>query len=123
MGEIPRGRRGESRQATPTGLFIATPTPQVQRPDCFLGEICDCLIHPETAAEHGIADGQQVRVFNKAGEIAVTAKVDPTMLRGVCSIPHGHKDANINNLTSTYDMDPLGGMAHYSAVPIQIETA
>lgn len=86
----------------------------------FLGEICDCLINPETAAEHGIVDGQKMRVFNKAGEIVVTAKVDPGMMRGVCSIPHGHKDASVNNLTSTFDMDPLGGMAHYSAVPIEI---
>ena len=60
-------------------------------------------------------------MFNKSGEIVVTAKIDPTMMRGVCSIPHGHQDANINKLTSTYDMDPLGGMAHYSAVPISIE--
>ena len=87
----------------------------------FLGEIADCLIHPDTAAEYGISDGQKVRVFNKAGEIEVTARLDPTMLRGVCSIPHGHKDANINNLTCCEDMDPLGGMAHYSAVPIEIE--
>jgi anaerobic selenocysteine-containing dehydrogenase len=86
----------------------------------FLGEICDCLIHPETAAERGIEDGQKVRVWNKAGEVVVTAKLDPTMMRGVCSIPHGHKDANINNLTCGHDMDPLGGMAHYSAVPIEI---
>ncbi len=87
----------------------------------FLGEICDCLINPETAAEHGIADGQKVRVWNKSGEIFVTAKIDPDVVRGVCSIPHGHKDASVNNLTSTFDMDPLGGMAHYSAVPINIE--
>jgi anaerobic selenocysteine-containing dehydrogenase len=87
----------------------------------FLGEIADCLINPETAAEHGIADGQQVRVFNKSGEIVVTAKIDPGMMRGVCSIPHGHQDANINNLTCTDDMDWLGGMAYYSAVPIEIE--
>lgn len=89
----------------------------------FLGEIADCLLHPETAAEHGIADGQKIRVHNQAGEIFVTAKIDPGTLPGVCSIPHGYKDANINNLTSTYDMDPLGGMAHYSAVQIQIEPA
>ena len=89
----------------------------------FLGEIADCLIHPETAAEHGIEDGQRVRVFNKAGEIVVTAALDPDMRRGVCSIPHGHLEANVNNLTCTYDMDPLGGMAHYSAVPIEIEPA
>ena len=89
----------------------------------FLGEIADCLIHPETAAEHGIEDGQKVRVFNKAGEVIVTARIDPDMRRGVCSIPHGHMDANVNHLTCTYDMDPLGGMAHYSAVPIGIEPA
>jgi anaerobic selenocysteine-containing dehydrogenase len=87
----------------------------------FLGEIADCLIHPETAAEHGVGDGQQIRVFNKSGEIIVTAKLDPDMLRGVCSIPHGHQDANINNLTCTHDIDQLGGMSHYSAVPIEIE--
>ncbi len=87
----------------------------------FLGEICDCLIHPETAAEYGIEDGAKVRVFNKAGEIVVIAKVDPTMRRGVCSIPHGHFGANINELTCADDIDPLGGMAHYSAVPIEVE--
>ena len=87
----------------------------------FLGEIADCLIHPDTAAERGILDGHRIRVFNKVGEIFVTAKIDETMRRGVCSIPHGHLDANINNLTCTYDMDPLGGMAHYSAVPVEIE--
>jgi len=89
----------------------------------FLGEIADCLIHPDTAAAHGIEDGQKVRVSNKSGEIFVTAKFDPTMRAGVCSIPHGHRDANVNNLTCTHDMDPLGGMAHYSAVPICIEPA
>ena len=87
----------------------------------FLGEIADCLIHPETADRHGILDGAKMRVFTASGEIVVTAKVDPSMRPGVCSIPHGHLDANINTLTSTFDMDPLGGMAHYSAVPIQIE--
>jgi len=43
------------------------------------------------------------------------------MVRGVLSIPHGHREANINNLTCGLDMDPLGGMAHYSAVPIQVK--
>ncbi|MGE3692857.1 MAG: molybdopterin-dependent oxidoreductase [Novosphingobium sp.] len=86
-----------------------------------LGAVCDCLMHPGTAAERGIEDGQMVRVFNKAGEIFVIAKLDEAVLPGVCSIPHGHIDANINNLTCTYDMDPLGGMAHYSAVPVEVE--
>src|SRR5439155_14008218 len=87
----------------------------------FMGEPADLLLHPETAADHGIADGQRVRVYTKRGEITLTAKVNAGMRKGVCSIPHGHLDANVNNLTSTDDVDRLGGMAHYSGVPIEVE--
>ena len=89
----------------------------------FLGAVADVILHPETAAERGIEDGQKVRVYNKAGEIFLTAVLDPTMRRGVASIPHGHKDANVNFLTCADDYDPLGGMALYSGVPIEIEPA
>src|SRR5580658_2301442 len=87
----------------------------------FLGEPADIILNPRTAAERGIVDGQKVRVFNKAGEIVLTARLDPGMRRGVGSIPHGHENANVNLLTSTDDIDPLGGMALYSGVPIEIE--
>jgi hypothetical protein len=43
------------------------------------------------------------------------------MRRGVCSIPHGHLHANVNNLTSTGAVDRFGGMALYSGVPIEVE--
>jgi anaerobic selenocysteine-containing dehydrogenase len=87
----------------------------------FLGEPADIILHPDTAAAHGIVDGQKVRVHNKSGEIILVAKVDPKMRKGVASIPHGHEHANVNNLTSTEDVDPLGGMALYSGVPIAME--
>jgi anaerobic selenocysteine-containing dehydrogenase len=89
----------------------------------FLGEPAEVLLHPDTAAERGIADGQHVRVFTKRGEIVLTARLDAEMRKGVCSISHGHLDANVNNLTSTDDVDPLGGMVLYSGVPIEIEPA
>jgi anaerobic selenocysteine-containing dehydrogenase len=60
-------------------------------------------------------------VFNENGQIILTAKIDPTMRRGVCSISHGHADGNVNFLTSTDNIDSLTGMAHYSGVPIAIE--
>ena len=41
--------------------------------------------------------GKKIRVFNKAGEMFTTARLDPNVLPGVCSIPHGHVDANVNN--------------------------
>jgi anaerobic selenocysteine-containing dehydrogenase len=87
----------------------------------FMGEPADVILNPKTAAERGIEHGQQVRVHNKNGEIVLTAKVDPTVRQGVCSISHGHADGNVNFLTSTDDVDRLTGMAHYSGVPIEIE--
>lgn len=89
----------------------------------FLGEAAEAMMHPDTAAERGIADGMPVRVFNKSGEIVLPARLDPTMVRGIVSIPHGHGHANVNFLTSTEDIDPLGGMALYSGVPIEMEPA
>jgi len=88
----------------------------------ILGEPSDVILHPDTAAEHGISQGQQVRVHNKNGEIFLVAKIDDTMRKGVCSISHGHREGNVNFLTSCEEnIDPLSGMAHYSGVPIEIE--
>lgn len=87
----------------------------------FLGEPADIILHPDTAAAYGIKDGEKVRVHNKSGEIILTATINTGMRKGVVSISHGHLHANVNNLTSTDDIDPLGGMAFFSGVPIEIE--
>jgi anaerobic selenocysteine-containing dehydrogenase len=87
----------------------------------FMGEPADVIIHPETAADHGISNGQRVRVHNANGEVFLAAKVDPMIRKGVCSISHGHLDGNVNFLTSSTEIDRLSGMAHYSGVPIEIE--
>ncbi len=89
----------------------------------FLGEGANILLHPEDAATRGIADGQQVRVHNGNGEIVLEAKLDLGMRRGVVSIPHGHESANVNYLTSADKVDPLGGMALYSGVPVIVDPA
>ncbi|MFM5908899.1 MAG: molybdopterin-dependent oxidoreductase, partial [Novosphingobium sp.] len=83
----------------------------------------DIILHPETAAERGIEHGQKVRVYNKSGEIFLTAVVDPGARRGICSIPHGHEHANVNLLTSADDMDLLTGMALYTGVTVEAEPA
>jgi anaerobic selenocysteine-containing dehydrogenase len=90
--------------------------------DC-MGEKADIILHPDDAAAHGIADGQLVRVHNTRGEITLVAKLDEGIRRGVTSIPHGHGTANVNYLTSVESVDPLGGMVHYSGIPIEVEPA
>jgi anaerobic selenocysteine-containing dehydrogenase len=88
----------------------------------FLGAPADIILHPDDAAAHGICDGQKVRVHNASGEITLTAKVDADMRKGVASIAHGHENANVNCLTSVSAVDPLGGMALYSGVPIAMDS-
>lgn len=86
-----------------------------------MGEQADILMHPDDAAVYGISNGQMVRVHNENGEITLAAKLDEGMRRGVTSIPHGHRTANVNNLTSSRDkIDRLGGMAHFSGVEIRV---
>ncbi len=51
------------------------------------------------------------------------AKVDAGMRRGAVSIPHGHADANVNNLTSVSQVDALTGMALYGAFPVDVVPA
>jgi biotin/methionine sulfoxide reductase len=46
-------------------------------------------LHPEDAAERGIADGQIVRVFNARGACLAGARLDPGLRRGVAKLSTG----------------------------------
>jgi len=58
-------------------------------------------IHPEDAAELGIADGDTVRVVSEVGSLEIRARiVHPTELReGVVEIYHGWEQWRVNFLT------------------------
>ncbi len=86
-----------------------------------LGEEANAILHPADAEDHGIADGQPVRVSTGSGRIALVARIDPGMRRGVVSIAHGYLEGNVNRLTSKATIDSISGMAHFSGVPIAIE--
>jgi anaerobic dimethyl sulfoxide reductase subunit A len=47
------------------------------------------FINPIDAAEHGIRDGDLVRVWNERGELVLPARVTPRILPGVVDIPQG----------------------------------
>jgi anaerobic selenocysteine-containing dehydrogenase len=46
-------------------------------------------IHPDDAAERGVAHGGKVRVFNDRGRIEVAAAVDHGIRRGCVSVTNG----------------------------------
>ena len=69
------------------------------------------FINPLDAAERGIADGDEVKVFNARGALAVKCRVTPRIMPGVVDIPQGawwapgadgvDYGGNVNVLTSS----------------------
>ncbi len=47
------------------------------------------LIHPDDAAELGIADGDRVRVFSAVGEVELDAELSDRPRRGLLIMDHG----------------------------------
>ena len=96
---------------------------------------CVLLMHPDDAAERGLANGAQVRVQSRAGMVEVPVGVSADVLRGVVSLPHGwgharegtslgvaaaHAGVSLNDLTDELSIDALSGNAAFSGVPVSV---
>ena len=97
---------------------------------------CTLMLHPETAAQHGIEDGQDVKVTSRVGSVVIAAEVTDELMPGVVSIPHGfghgrkgvkqkiaqtHAGVSVNDLTDDTLIDRLSGNAAVNGVPVQLE--
>ncbi|NIO60605.1 MAG: 4Fe-4S dicluster domain-containing protein, partial [Acidobacteria bacterium] len=86
-------------------------------------------IHPETAAEHGISEGDHVEVVSDAGRITVPAYLHEGLRPDVVAIPvgQGHRHfgqyaagrgANVRELLEA-EPTAFGGAAHYASVALR----
>jgi len=66
-------------------------------------------IHPQTALEYGIQDGDAVIVESKRGKLSIRVKVTEDILPQVLHIPHGWREADCNLLTDHVKRDPISG--------------
>ena len=97
---------------------------------------CTLMLHPETAKEYGIEDGQNVKVTSRVGSITIVAEVTDELMPKVVSIPHGwghgrkgvkqkiaqaHAGVSVNDLTDDTLIDQLSGNAAVNGVPVQLE--
>ena len=97
---------------------------------------CTLMLHPETAKEYGIEDGQNVKVTSRVGSVMIVAEVTDELMPGVVSIPHGwghgrkgvrqkiaqaHAGVSVNDLTDDTLIDQLSGNAAVNGVPVQLE--
>jgi anaerobic selenocysteine-containing dehydrogenase len=101
----------EFKPASGTGLTLLTPATnrtinsmfaEFAPPDAVL------CIHPFDASNRGVRDGERVRVFNELGELAVVARVDAGMRRGVVSIPKGLWRRHFDNALTANVLIPHG---------------
>jgi molybdopterin guanine dinucleotide-containing S/N-oxide reductase-like protein len=82
-------------------------------------------MHPADAAARGIRDGDQVRAFNKRGDIVLNARVNGSVSAGVVAARldwarFGNGARNINVLTSEKLTD-MGNAATFYSVCVEVE--
>ena len=95
---------------------------------------CTLLVHPDDAAERGIASGDRVEVRSAVGAVVVEAHLDDALMPGVVSLPHGYGHGrpgtrlrvanaiggvNVNDLIDE-TVDPASGTARLTGVPVEI---
>ncbi|MBI2916437.1 MAG: molybdopterin-dependent oxidoreductase [Chloroflexi bacterium] len=80
-------------------------------------------VHPDTAREQGLADGDMVEVESQHAAIKLRLKTSVDIMPGVISIPHGWAEANVNELTSTQHRDPVTGIPHLKGILVRARKA
>ena len=64
-------------------------------------------LHPQTAAQYGIADGVMVEVESPRGRIQAKAWLTDAILPGIVGLNFGWEEANANLLTDHMQVDPV----------------
>ena len=82
-------------------------------------------LHPTDAAARGIADRDEVRVFNDLGEVHCTLTVAPSIRPGTVSLPKGIWRRNTRNGATGTALVPdsltdLGGGACFNDARVQV---
>jgi anaerobic selenocysteine-containing dehydrogenase len=66
-------------------------------------------IHPETAQESGVKNGDKVIVESPRGKLTIKAQLMDGIMPGVVHIPHGWAEFDCNLLTDHEKRDPVSG--------------
>lgn len=81
-------------------------------------------VNPDDAAKRGLNDGDIAVVRSRHGELTGSVTIDPTLVSGALSVPHGFEGScNVNQLTSADDIDPITGMPIFSNLPVELARA
>jgi len=77
-------------------------------------------MHPLDALALGRSDGDMICVASATGTLVIALAISDTVSRGCICIPHGWSEFNVNVLVSSENVDPLGGTAVLSGLPVTV---
>ncbi|MFC4146239.1 molybdopterin oxidoreductase family protein [Micromonospora mangrovi] len=80
-------------------------------------------LHPDLAARLGVADGDEVRVVSRRGELRAPARLTPTIRPDTVFAPfHWPGAARANSVTNDA-VDPVSGMPEFKICAVRVERA
>ena len=79
-------------------------------------------VHPDDAADRGVADGDVVRVANDRGSVTVEAEVTPAVREGTVFMTFHYADPLVNTLTGDA-LDPAAKIPEYKHSAVRVEPA
>ena len=79
-------------------------------------------IHPDTAHQHGLKEGNTAEVRTAWGKIQLKAHLTQNIRPDTVHIAQGWEEANANLLTGTEDADPLSGFPNLKSLRCNVRT-
>lgn len=99
---------------------------------------CTAMVHPDDAAKLKVAEGEELRVSSRVGDIVLPLELSSDIMPGVISIPHGfghHREGtqlsiaegragvSMNDITDEQWLDSLTGTAALNGIPVKVGPA
>ncbi|MFP4268231.1 MAG: formate dehydrogenase subunit alpha [Spirochaetaceae bacterium] len=79
------------------------------------------LIHPEDARGLYIAEGDELRVYNRRGEFTTRARIHDGVRRGEIFVPFHFRESRVNRLTRANELDPQSKIAAFKLSACAVE--
>ncbi|MDQ7783114.1 MAG: molybdopterin-dependent oxidoreductase [Desulfomonilaceae bacterium] len=95
--------------------YRQVPTYRDRTPEAFVD------VHPGTAAELDIGNGDRVFVATRYGRMEIRVNLSDEVRRDCIRIPHGWEEANANTLTGLEYFDSISGFPWLRALPARLE--
>jgi formate dehydrogenase alpha subunit len=87
-----------------------------------LAPVCNAEIHPADAGELGIAEGDDVLLSSRRGEIVVRAQLTKRVPRKTVFVPFHYAEAIVNKLTLPA-LDPISKIPEFKVCAVQMKKA